>query len=334
MPKFKYSPEIIGKGFSKERLGGTSYISICGAGETLLPKEIPQIIYEILKQGHFVNITTNGTISQRFDEIIKLIPEELLKRLHFAFSLHYIELKKTNNLDSFIENVKKIKGAGCSFLIQLNLYDGYIPYLDEIKEFCMENFNALPQIAATRKEQVKVARIEEVEFHTAKTKEEYIKIGKEFNSPLFDYTISNFMVPRKEFCYAGDWSFTVNLATGMAKRCYSEPENQNIFENLDKPINFKAIGNNCKCLYCMNSSHFISLGVIPEIHTKTYAELRNREKPGWYNEEFKEFLNSKLFETNKKYSKIHKVFINIEYKLNSLLRKIKRIVKKVIRYEK
>ena len=68
--------------------------------------ERAEIIKEILKQGHYVNITTNGTVSKRFDEIINTIPKEDLKRLHFAFSFHYIELINTNNIDVFIENVK------------------------------------------------------------------------------------------------------------------------------------------------------------------------------------------------------------------------------------
>ena len=327
MPKFKYSPQIIGKGLSKERLGGIAYISICGAGETLLPKEMPQIINEILNQGHYVNITTNGTISNRFEEILDLIPKENLKRLHFSFSLHYLELIKTKNLENFVSNVKKMKEAGCSILLQLNLYDGYIPYIEEIKEFCLSNFNALPQIAATRKEDIENTKISDVKLHTQKTKEEYFNIGKEFNSPLFEYTSQNFMVKRKEFCYAGDWSFNLNLATGMMKRCYFENETQNIFENIDKPIKFKAIGCNCECKYCMNSSHFMSLGIIPEKYTKSYAELRNRENALWYTEEMKEFLSTKLFESNKQYNFFKKTYINLEYKIKKSIRKIKNVFK-------
>ena len=45
---------------------------------------------------------------------------------------------------------------------------------------------------------------------TALSKEEYIKIGKEMQSPLFDFTCKNFMVKRKEYCYAGYWSGKLN----------------------------------------------------------------------------------------------------------------------------
>lgn len=334
MPKFKYSPQIIGKGLSKERLGGIAYISICGAGETLLPKEMPQIVKEILKQGHYVNITTNGTITERFNEIIEITTPEMRKRLHFAFSLHYIELKNTNNLEKFISNVKKVKESGASILVQFNLYDGYLPYIDEIKKICIDNFGALPQVAATRKETVKITTIQDIEYHTNKTFEEYVEIGKQFKSPLFDYTTDKFMVKRNEFCYAGDWSFILNLATGMIKKCYAEKENQDIFKNINKPIKFCAIGNNCESRYCVNSSHFISLGIIPEIHTKTYAELRNRKEANWYSDEMNNFLNSKLFESNKEYNKKRKLGINTKYKIKGIFQKGKMFIKKVVRYER
>ena len=93
IPKLKYSPEKIGKGLTQERLGGVCYFSICGAGETLLPNYTVEIVKELLRNGHYVNITTNGTLTKRFDESLQL-PNEHLKRLHFAFSFHYNELMR------------------------------------------------------------------------------------------------------------------------------------------------------------------------------------------------------------------------------------------------
>lgn len=60
----------MGNALTKERLGGVCYFSICGAGETLIPKYITDITFNLLNQGHYVNLTTNGTITNRFDEII------------------------------------------------------------------------------------------------------------------------------------------------------------------------------------------------------------------------------------------------------------------------
>ena len=68
--KLSHSPEFIAKALSKKRLGGICYISICGAGETLIPEDSTKLIKAILEEGHYVNVTTNGTLEHRFDEII------------------------------------------------------------------------------------------------------------------------------------------------------------------------------------------------------------------------------------------------------------------------
>lgn len=78
IPKLEYDTKYIGKALSKERMGGTCFFSICGAGETLVPDYTIEIAKELLSNGHYVNITTNGTLNNRFDEIIKL-DKNLLK---------------------------------------------------------------------------------------------------------------------------------------------------------------------------------------------------------------------------------------------------------------
>lgn len=322
LPQFKYSPEYIGQALSKDRLGGTAYINLCGAGETLLPKEMKSIIENLLKQGHYVNITTNGTISQRFDEILE-IPHELLKHLHFAFSFHYIELKKRELIDTFFDNINKIKPY-CSFLVQLNLCDEYIDELDTIKQICKDRVGAFPQVAATRNE-----KNEKIKLLTKMPKEEYERTGKTFKSPLFDFTMKNFMVKRwKNFCYAGDWSFILNLENGNIKKCYEEKEKQNIFEDINKPIKFEAIGCSCNSPFCVNSSHFMSLGIIPSINTISYGRLRNREEANWYKEEMAQFLDTKLYESNKQYGVIKKTIINARGLKNKISNKIKYEIKK------
>lgn len=303
--RFEYSPEHIGAALSKKRLGGTCYISICGAGETLILKEIPLIAEQILKQGHYVNITTNGTINERIDEITAL-PSPLLKRLHFAFSFHYLELVRVGKLDDFFENIKKVREAGCSCLVQLNLCDEYLPFLDQIKTVCEENTGAAPQLAVTRNEFA-----QKITLRTKYTPEEYFALGSAFESPLFDFTMKNFMVRRKEFCYAGDWSFKLYLDTGVMLKCYNSKSGQNIFKDLQKPIRFNAIGNHCRSRYCVNSSHFLSLGVIPGLLTPSYAALRDRPQAHWYSPDMKDFLNGKLENGNLQYGTIKKFFTNI-----------------------
>lgn len=321
MPEFKYTPEHIGKALSKERLGGTCYVNICGLGETLLPKEMPDILENILKQGHYINVTTNGTITERFNEIIKM-PHEYLERLNFAFSFHYLELIRLGKMDEFFNNVKKVRKAGCSFVVQLNLCDDYIPYLDEIKKICKDNIGAYPQLAATRDEEA-----ERIKLLTNFSEEEYKKLGEDFKSPLFEFTMKNFMVPRKEFCYAGDWSFLLDLSNGDARKCYHCPPDQNIFKNLNKPIRFEAVGNNCYGPYCVNSSHFMSLGIIPSIDTPTYADLRNRKSGNWYSKKMYKFLSQKFIDNNKEYNKLKKLRCNLTYKYRGIERRLKRITK-------
>lgn len=298
MPELKYPPEIIGKGLSKERMGGICYFSICGAGETLLPEVTIDIVREILKQGHYVNITTNGTLKVRFEQLLEL-PTEYLSRLHIAFSFHYLELIRIKQLDTFFDNVKRMKSAGVSFIVQINLCDEYIPYLEEIKKMCFEQVGAYPQVAATRKEN---NLKEDVELFTDLSEEEYKRLGDTFNSPLFDFTMKNFNVKQTGFCYAGDWSGQLNLGTGVLSRCYCSCYRQDIFRDINKPIKFCAIGKHCNSLFCMNSSHFLSLGVIPDIYEDvTYADLRNRTDADWYSPRMGEFLNQKLKENNELY---------------------------------
>lgn len=320
LPKMRYSPERIGIALSKERLGGACYFSICGAGETLLPSETIPIVEELLKQGHYVNVTTNGTISKRFDEISNL-SLDLLKHLHFAFSLHYLELKEKDMLDVFARNVTLMKKVGCSFLVQVNLYDGYIPYIDEINEFCIEKFGAKPHLAATRME-----KNNEIKLHTALSEDEYREMGKKMESSLFDFTMENFNVKRKEFCYAGDWSFILDLDTGIMRKCYNIPFGVNIFEEPQKPIKFEAVGKGCNKSFCVNASHFMSLGIIPTINTPSYAELRNRGA-GWYTEEMRDVLSKKLGDEHKEYSIYRKSVVALHNQIRRKRIAIKRMLK-------
>ncbi|MCQ2394028.1 MAG: radical SAM protein [Kiritimatiellae bacterium] len=304
MPQFKYTPAQIGRAFSRARWGGLCYVSICGGGETLLPPEMPTIVHEILKQDHFVNLTTNGTCTQAFETILKLIPPEMLERLHFAFSLHYLELKRLNLLSVFAENVARMRRAGCSFVVQLNLYDGYLPYLDEIKDYCLKHFKALPQLAATRDE--KQPRLK---LLTSLSEDEYLRLGRQFESPLFDFTMQNFNRRHSEFCHAGAWTFVADLAEGWIKPCYCTGEMIDFIQDTDKPIPFCPVGRNCRSDFCHNSSHFLSLGNIPEKFTEiTYAGLRNRPEANWYTSRMSQFLSTKLQDDNARLSSMGKLF--------------------------
>ncbi len=327
VPELDYSPEIIGQALTQERLGGVCYFSICGAGETFVPDYLIDILYQLLKNGHYVNVTTNGTLTNRMKRL-KELPEEWLERLHISFSFHYLELKRLNLIDTFFNNVDFVKNLGCSFIVQINLYDGYITCLEEIKEICIKRVGAMPQVAVTRKEE---SLMKKIEIMTEGTVEEYKAVAQPMQSPLFDFTMKNFNVKRNEFCYAGDWSYVLNLKTGILKRCYASSVYQNIFKDVNKPLKQMAVGKCCTSLYCLNSSHFMSLGVIPEADAPTYAELRNREEAHWYSDSMKEFLGSKLGESNKAYSKVRKICSNIVGLFDNLLYKSYRLARKLLK---
>lgn len=286
-----YSPEYIAKALHPKRLGGISYINITGLGETLIQQNVVEIVHEILRTGNYVNITTNGTLSVRFLQLLDF-DTELLKHLNISFSMHYIELLRLNKLEAFFENIINVRKAGCSFVLQINLVDEYMSHWEEIKKLCKEKVGAYPQVALTREQDGNSYHI-----MTKHSDEEYIKIGREMQSPLFDFTVHNFNKRQNKYCYAGEWSATLDLYSGKMTGCYGQGFTQNIYENIEKPIVFKPI-KCCGAKYCVNSSHFMSLGVIPSLKTPTYGQLRNRKEANWYTPEMTSFLNQRLYHFN------------------------------------
>ena len=314
---FRYSVDKMVSSLTKERMGGVTFFSICGAGETLLCSELPDLVKGLLANGHYVNLTTNGTVSKAIEKIIEITPREDLSRLQFAFSYHYLELERLNLGGGGFKNVNKVKAAGCSFLVQLNLCDEYIPYIDDIKRRVKQNIGAYPQVAATRKEDLLHSK---VQLYTQLSEKEYMDIGRTFDSPLFDFTMKNFNVKRKEYCYAGEWSYVLNLENGILQACYGSLSWQNIFEN-NKPIALRAIGRHCGSLFCMNSSHFLSMGIVPSLKTPTYCELRDRKTNDghWYNDIMREALSHKLEENNIK----HGIFKRVKNEFSFIKERLK-----------
>lgn len=322
----QYTPYYIAQALSPRRLGGISYINITGLGETLVQEDVVKIVHEILKTGNYVNITTNGSLDKRFDQLLNF-DKNLLKHLSVSFSCHIVELKRHKMVDRFFNNIRKVRDAGCSFVLQINLVDEYLPYWDEFKSLAIEKVGALPQVALTREEMHPGYRI-----LTDCSLEDYIKKGREMESPLFEFTLYNFNKRQNNYCYAGCWSATLNLYTGEMSACYGQGTHQNIYADLNKPIKFIPLG--CCCAeYCVNSSHYLSLGTIPSQKTPTYASLRDREQASWYNSELKSFLSTKLADENKRVrsEKIYTLFIPIIRPVRMICRKC---ILKVNRYIK
>ena len=333
LPTFQYSPEYVRKALSKERLGGTCLINMCGEGETLLPPNILDYVKELCAEGHYVMVVTNATVDKRFVEI-STWPRELTKHLFFKFSYHYLEFKKKNLLDKFYNNVRKARQAGCSFTIEATPSDELIPYIDEMIESCRENLGAVNHVTVARDERLSG----ELPILTDLSMDEYQKVWNVYNSNFFTYKMSIFGQKREEFCYAGAWSLRVNLATGDAQQCYCSYISQNIFQDLSKPIIFKPIGNNCKMLHCYNGHAFLVLGMIPELKAPTYGEIRNRQcndGSEWLQPAMKAFMETKLYESNDEYSSKQKKQVNREIQIIELKNRINslgvRIVNKVKR---
>lgn len=83
-------------------------------------------------EGHFIDIVTNGTLTQRFEELYEVVEPAYYGYLKFAFSLHYLELKERGMFDTFCDNIKMVKSKGASFHVPLVHCDEYVPYAEEI----------------------------------------------------------------------------------------------------------------------------------------------------------------------------------------------------------
>lgn len=311
LAEFSHSTETIRKALSKERLGGICLINMCAGGETLLSEEVLPVIKSLLQEGHYVMIVTNGTVTKRFEEIAQW-PEKLLKHLFFKFSFHYLEMKRLNMLECYFSNIQKMNEAGASFTVEVTPSDELIPYIDELKAVCLQYLGALCHITIARDD-----RKAGIDVLSKYPFEEYKTIWGQFDSELFRFKSEIFYKHRDEFCYAGDWSAYLNLDTGVLRQCYCGNVIDNIYENIDTPIHFEAIGKGCTIPHCYNGHSFLTLGDIPKLHTPTYAEIRNRMcKDGseWLKPEMKALMSSRLYESNVEYNIIKKTKINLKQK--------------------
>lgn len=320
LPEFKYSPDTVKKALSRERLGGTCLINFCGGGETLLPPQMTDYIRVLLENGHFVTVVTNGTVTKRFHEIANF-PSELLERLIFKFSYHYLELKKKNLFDVFFGNIRKMRDAGCSFSLELTPNDESVPSIEEIRQLAIQEVGAPCHITIARDD---VSPLKDKPILTKMSHEEFYRTWDVFNSEMFTFKRTIFGQKRKEFCYAGDWSFVLNLGTGFMQQCYCSFKTQQIFEDPEKPISFIPIGKQCSLPHCYNGHAFLTLGDIPEINSITYAQLRNKictDGSEWLTPVVKKFLSGKLKDSNREYSPLQKMLHTLRYEKRKKLSK-------------
>lgn len=330
---FSHSPEYISEYFSPQKLGGFAYFNFCASGETLIHPQLIELVNLLTKEGHFCDIITNGTLSKKFDELIATLDEEQKKHLLIKFSFHWLELKRLDLFDQYVENVNKIKDAGISYSVEITPHDELIPYIDEIKEFSIKNFGALPHITVARNEATR-----EIQVLSALSAEEYIDTWSTFNSDMFSFKYSTFGKKRCEFCYAGLWSLQLDLATGDYYQCYGGDLLGNIRNEI---INFRPIGK-CRMPHCFNSHAYMTYGIIPEIKTPFYNNMRDRVcKDGshWVQEEARAFFSTKLKDTHAilsgaeqknimRFSEFNRIKQKALYFYEIVIRKLKKELKK------
>ncbi len=289
----QHTPEEWAIALSQERLGGPCYINICGGGETLLTKGIEKYIYALAKEGHYIEIVTNCTVTKVINEILSF-EQEVLDRITFKCSFHYLQLKERNMLEIFTNNVKNIWAHNCSANIEITPDDELIPYIDEVKQYSMEHYGAFPHLTIARND------LNNQEYLTSLSMEEYDKTWSQFDSSFWRFKKEIFNQYRKEYCYAGSWSLYLNLEDGRTKQCYCSNYSSNIFKDVNKPIDFVAIGK-CKEAHCYNGHALLTLGCIPNFTSVRYGDIRDRIRPDgthWIQPKMLSFLNTKLEESN------------------------------------
>lgn len=293
-PKMRLTPEQFGKAFAKERIGGIAYANFCADGETLLTTDIDLYVKAYVSQGHYAEVVTNLTSTKVLDKFLTW-DKELLKRLEFKCSFHYLELKKRNLLKVFADNVKKIWEAGASANIEITPSDELIEHLDELMEFSLKHFGALPHVTVARNEAtMNMANLTKLD------KDTYEKIWATFDSSFWRFKYSLFGKRQTDFCYAGSWGYTLNYETGDLRQCYVGKTIGNMYNDLGSPLPNCPIGR-CREPHCHNAHALMSLGFIPEKYHSKYGEMRNRiSNTGnqWLTPEMLSFLNTKLAQSN------------------------------------
>lgn len=295
--ELEYSPEHIAKAFSPERLGGICYFNFCAEGETLLTKNIDEYIRRIVEQGHFVEIVSNMTVTPMLKKILSW-DKELLKRVEFKCSFHWLELKKKNMLQLFVDNVNAVWAAGASASVEVTPSDELIPYIEEVKAFSLEHFGAYPQCTVARNDATK-----NIDYLTKLPVDKYIEVFSAFESPFFTFKTGIYGEKRYEYCMAGVTVLSVNMVTGQCGQCYCSNFTQNIFKDLSKPIKFIPIGK-CKSPHCFNGHMLLTLGsgAMPErFKDVTAVDIRDRVRTDgshWLMPEIREFFGQRADENN------------------------------------
>lgn len=309
---FQYPMDVMRKACKKQRIGLCCF-NIVGDGETLLPIQVIELALMLLEEGHYVQITTNGTLTERIKMLVEKAKEiGKLSKLYFIFSCHWSELKRKNLMDVFFANVQYVHQKQVSFHVLCVLGEEItLPVAEEIKSVCKEKVGAYPQVAIARKDNPDGT----FGICSDLPPKDYFKMGESFDSNLFLLDKKEFNHKREEFCYAGDWMFGLDFTTGRCWQCLSNDVHTfNFFENIDDELELHAVGNHCNRAYCSCCS-FQAWGVMPEHEECCYLELYDRPEANWIKGDYRYIFSHKLSETNATYTEkekeeLHQWYIN------------------------
>lgn len=294
VPIVEHSPRFIRLCLSQRRLGGQALIVLCGAGETLFCDKIIDICVELLKEGHFLHIVTNGTVTNKIEELIQKAGK-YVSHIFFKFSFHYEEFVRRNLLEVFASNVNYVSKMGASFTVELTADDNLVSQIENIKEFSLKHFGALPHITIARDE-----TDAQLPILTKMTNEKYYKIWSEFDSKLFEVKW-NYFGKHITNCYAGRNSLYVDLKSGNIIRCLKQKSIDNLYTSEKEVLEYDCVGDTCELPYCYNNHAYLTLGISPDVKTVSFAEVRDRETEEgqhWLQPEVYHFINQKLYDSN------------------------------------
>lgn len=317
MNDIPFTIEEMKKAFSKKRLGGTCFINICSDGETLIHPMMPSIIKCFLDEGHYVMVVTNGLLSNKIEEC--LLIKENLDRLFFKLSFHYEEMERIGVLDTFFNNVNMIKKSPCSFTVEYITCDETLNEIEKFKSICNEKLGVLPQINMPRR-----GRASNLGIESKYTWKKYLEMWDNtgIDSEFFEFRRQVFGKKYRDFCYAGERMLWIDMSTGYSRQCYSTPDLQNFMGELDKPVKWLAVGNNCREAHCYVAHTFMTLGIAPfpgyVKYKPTYGVIRNRicsDGTEWLKPTYKKAFRYGI--SGRNFSDLKKVIIN---KLNILLK--------------
>lgn len=291
---FYHDARYIRYALSQERLNGSAFINLCGVGETLLCENIIDIVGELVKEGHYVQIVTNATIDKVIMEFVQSDIDS--RKLFFKCSLHYEEMLRLNLLDKFAENINTLDKWGASFSIEYVPMDESVNLIPQIKSFCMEKFGALPHLTVARDERFKDFRI-----LTKYSEAEYRKIWNQFESKMFEFKMNHMDSKRYSKCKAGLWAAELNLATGEMHKCVKNPRLCNIYQDMNESLFFEEVGNRCCLPYCFNCHAYLTLGLMPDVVAPSYLDMRDRVRSDgshWIKETLRTVFSQKLSHNN------------------------------------